>query len=53
MLQFRQTIIDLLLPYYDNSECRYYLGRFIIFRGQLLGIRLNSAKNIHFNSWTP
>lgn len=47
-------IIDLCLPFHDEASRRTYLGRYIIFRGAIVGLRLSTRVGglaPEFSSW--
>ena len=35
-------VVDLCLPFHEESSGRTYLGRYIIFKGQIIGLRLST-----------
>lgn len=40
-------VVDLCLPFHEQSSGRTYLGRYIIFKGQIVGLRLTVKTQEH------
>lgn len=47
-------IIDVCLPFHHKKMGKVFMGRYIIFKGDLIGIKLSTASDMNhygFSSW--